>query len=78
MTDAFPPAPPTTNNKSEIKDFLRAEDWPEGLISTALDSFKHISKRYVILDDSGSMSISDGSFFNKKYRKMVTCTRCVK
>lgn len=70
-----PLPPPDMDSKETLRDFLRAEEWPEGLIATALNNSKYIASRYMILDDSGSMSAVDGQKFSTRYRKMVSCQR---
>ena len=73
-----PPLPPPggiMDSQDVLRDFLRSEEWPEGLITTALNNSKYIASRYMILDDSGSMSAVDGQKFDSRYRKMISCKR---
>ena len=48
-------------NESGAKQFLTEHHWPKGLQETCIKQMKSLPIRYVILDDSGSMSVSDGA-----------------
>ena len=46
-------------NKIGTRQFLAQHDWPSGLIEALIHSIEFIPMRYFILDNSGSMIISD-------------------
>ena len=77
---AAPAPPPVTMNPSlttAVREFLTANLWPEGLQEYYLRRLTTVAATYFIVDDSGSMSISDATRFVKQGTKMVPvgCTR---
>lgn len=57
--------------------YLKEYQWPAGLQQALLAQMTRMPIRFVILDDSGSMSISDGAKLlgDGAKKKQVTCTR---
>jgi len=51
--------------------------WPNGLIQSAVDNYDKVAYRFMIVDNSGSMSISDGMKLVEQNgkAKMIKCTR---
>ena len=64
---------------SAVKEFLTANKWPIGLQEEYLRGLANTQAVYVVVDDSGSMAISDSKRFIKNGSKYVpvTCTRYV-
>ena len=50
-------------NEQSARQFLTAYSWPIGLQDLYIRSCKNIPMRFVIVDDSGSMSTCDGRRF---------------
>ena len=74
------PPPPSDwiDRKALCQEFLGNEEWPSGLIETMIRVIHEIPYRVMIVDDSGSMSASDGNMLvgaRGGKQKMVTCTR---
>jgi hypothetical protein len=56
-----------------LKEYLKTNEWPMAMIDHFIETFGRIGVRYLICDDSGSMSINDGSRlmkFQGKYRSV--------
>ena len=47
-------------NEPYCKNYLSRHGWPSGLQDTLIKSFQLFPVRFFIVDDSGSMSTSDG------------------
>lgn len=64
-------------NLTKAKEFLGSHDWPIGFQEALLKSISKIPMRFFIVDDSGSMSISDGRRVLKsgEKSKVIQCTR---
>ena len=76
----LPPPPPLRMNpslESSVREFLAVNTWPEGLQEYYLRRLTAVAATFFIVDDSGSMSISDATRFVKHGTKMVpvNCTR---
>jgi len=61
-------------NEPAIRDFLSANKWPIGLQDTFINNAKQIAMRFVICDDSGSMSEADGHL-PLAHKHSPACTR---
>lgn len=63
--------------QNDTKKFLQDHKFPAGLIEVFIENLKKIPIRYFIIDDSGSMSASDGhKLVNVRGKdKFVPCTR---
>ena len=60
-------------NEAGLREYLNAHRWPVGLQDAVFKSLSRIPMRFFIIDDSGSMSTSDGHrLVSNKY---VNCTR---
>lgn len=58
--------PPPFNDYSDLKNFLATEHfWPNGLQDILIKSAVKFPVRFMIVDDSGSMAISDGHKLEK-------------
>ena len=57
--------------------FLSNLGWPEGLRRQMVENWEQFPYRFMILDDSGSMSMRDGTMLMKqgKFQKPVGCSR---
>ena len=64
-------------SESSVREFLAANLWPEGLQEAYLKGLRSTGPTTFIIDDSGSMSISDATRFIKQGTKMVPvpCSR---
>lgn len=51
----------STFNDGAVMELLTEEKYPKGLQDCLIENLSRIPMRYFILDDSGSMSIEDGS-----------------
>ena len=62
---------------SRLHDFLNQHQWPRGLQEHLIKGFQRTPIRFMIIDDSGSMSYSDGNKIvgSGASSKLVTCTR---
>ena len=69
---ATPPAPPQSS-KEATSDYLKSENFPDGFITEYISNLKKITKKFMILDDSGSMNVSDGTMLQNNI--LVKCTR---
>ena len=58
-------------NESGAKEFLTANNWPEGLQQTGFKAMAKFPIRFMIIDDSGSMGASDGHKLVKSGDKAV-------
>jgi hypothetical protein len=67
------PIAPHHINEAGLREYLRAHQWPTGMQDAVLKSLNRIPMRYFIVDDSGSMAVSDGHRLVNN--KMVNCTR---
>ena len=65
------------SSEAAVREFLTASLWPEGLQEAYLKGLRSTGPVTFIVDDSGSMSISDATRFVKQGTKMVptTCSR---
>ena len=77
---SLPPPPPVTPSpalENSVRELLTANTWPEGLQEYYLRRLAAVAATYFIVDDSGSMSISDATRFVKHGTKMVpvSCSR---
>ena len=74
---SLPPPPGDPSLEGAVREFLTANTWPEGLQEYFLRRLRTDAATYFIVDDSGSMSISDATRFVKHGTKMVpvTCSR---
>ena len=43
-----------------IRNFLSSKNWPPGLQTACVQSCEKLPVRFFIVDDSGSMALSDG------------------
>ena len=57
---AYLQAPMPIDRKELGSNYLREQQWPEGLITSFMKNLDHVAYRFMIVDDSGSMSVSDG------------------
>ncbi len=57
---AYLQAPMPIDRKELGSNYLREKQWPEGLITSFMKNLDHVAYRFMIVDDSGSMSVSDG------------------
>lgn len=68
-----------TNGKdySRLYDFLNEHQWPRGLQDNLIRSLDRLPIRFMIVDDSGSMSLPDGNKIvgTGNQSKLITCTR---
>ena len=64
-------------SEAAVREFLAANLWPEGLQEAYLNGLRTTGPSTFIVDDSGSMSISDATRFLKHGTKMVPvpCSR---
>ncbi len=64
-------------NLAKAKEFLDSHNWPRGFQGALLKSLSKIPMRFFIVDDSGSMSISDGRrvLRSGEKSKVIQCTR---
>lgn len=62
-----------TDRENEVRTFLKAAGWPQGLQNTFLRIKNKIPKRYFICDDSYTMTFSDGKILQGN--SMVSCSR---
>jgi len=54
-----------TVNESTLRQFLNESKYPEGLIEVVSRGLKTVPLRFFIIDDSGSMSETDGNLIAK-------------
>lgn len=52
---------PDKFNEGGAREFLLEQKWPKGLQDTFVKNLDKIAFRYFICDDSGSMSMNDGT-----------------
>ena len=64
---------PPTYDEGGIRQFLTYQSFPVGLQEAFIKSLSKIRKRFVIIDDSGSMSTNDGK--RKVGNKVISCSR---
>ena len=64
-------------NLSRAQEYLAAHNWPGGIQKALLKTLSKIPMRFFIVDDSGSMSISDGRrvLQSGEKSKVIQCTR---
>jgi hypothetical protein len=65
------------HNIQRGRDYLARHHWPTGLIDTMMDTTKKVVRRYMIVDDSGSMAANDGNRLAEtpKGPKVLKCSR---
>jgi len=52
-------------NEENAREFLRKNAWPPGLQDALIKGLRKIPIRYIICDDSGSMTTNDGMKFER-------------
>jgi len=66
-----------TMNPDGARQFLKEYNWPNGLQQSMLNALSKLPIRFIILDDSGSMAVSDGAKLlgDGANKTQVSCTR---
>lgn len=64
-------------NGDGATQFLKEYNWPSGLTQAMLRNLEKMPIRFIILDDSGSMAVSDGAKLigDGANKKQITCSR---
>lgn len=55
-----PPSGPQAGNTEAIRRHLTSHSWPTGLQNVLISGLQTTPARFIICDDSGSMTIGDG------------------
>ena len=66
-----------TIDEQGAKSYLESFNWPGGLVQSLLKNIAMIPIRFIIVDDSGSMSTNDGHRIvgQTDHKKIISCTR---
>lgn len=64
-------------NEVKLKEYLASLNWPPGLQNLLTQNLRNVPIRYIICDDSGSMSSSDGTRIHGSgaASRLLKCTR---